>query len=412
MDLAQRRDRDLLSAGSSRGGRALPAEPFEIALPDSTLDDLRRRLERARLPHDFANDDWSYGTNGRYLQELVDYWRGTYDWRARERAMNAFHHSRVDIDGVPIHFLHERGRGPNPMPLVLSHGWPWTFWDYREVIGPLSDPAAFGGDPADAFDVVVPSLPGFAFSTPLTKPGINFWKTADLWLELMTTVLGYDRFAVGGGDWGSLVSGQIAHKYPDNVIGIYVIGYPTPPLDLFSGERPWDPFAESLLVMSGQDRANFLAYTKKWVVHVAVQVLEPQTLAYAMHDSPVGLCAWLVERRQSWSDCGGDVERRFSKDVLLDHVMLYWATDAFVTSARFYAEAARHPWSPAHPLPLIRVPIGYTSFRPDMPKLSEPLPEPDNLVFAKTRDSGGHFAPAEEPAAFVEDVRATFRNLR
>jgi pimeloyl-ACP methyl ester carboxylesterase len=314
---------------------------------------------------------------------------------------------------MPIHFVHEPGRGPNPLPIILSHGWPWTFWDYRDVIGPLSDPAAFGGDPADAFDVVVPSLPGFGFSTPLTKTGLNFWTTADVWFELMTDVLGYDRFGVGGGDWGSLVSGQLAHKYPSNVIGIYVVGYPTPPLELFSGERPWDPFTDSLLVMSGRDRDNFLAWSKKWVVHVAAQVLEPQTLAYAMHDSPLALCAWMVQRRRSWSDCGGDVERRFSKDVLLDHVMLYWVTEAFVTSARYYAEAARHPWSPSHELPLIEVPAGYTMFRPDMPALSElALPEPTNLCYAKIRDSGGHFAPAEEPAAFVEDLRATFRSLR
>jgi pimeloyl-ACP methyl ester carboxylesterase len=388
-------------------------EPYVVAIDDDVLTDLDERLRRARFPRDLENSDWSYGTNGAYLRELVDYWIDGYDWQARQQSMNQLSHQRVTIDGVPIHFVHQPGRGPAPLPIILSHGWPWTFWDYRDVIGPLSDPAAFGGDPNDAFDVIVPSLPGFGFSTPLTKTGINFWTTADLWFELMKTVLGYERFGVGGGDWGSLVSGQLAHKYPASVIGIYVVGYPTPPLELFSGERPWDPFTESLLVMSGRDRENFLSWSKKWVVHVSAQVLEPQTLAYAMHDSPVGLCAWLVQRRRSWSDCGGDVERRFSKDVLLDHVMLYWATEAFVTSARYYAEAARHPWSPAHDLPLIEVPAGYTMFRPDMPQLSDvSLPAPHNLRYAKIRDSGGHFAPAEEPAAFVEDVRATFRSLR
>ena len=213
------------------------AIPFEIDIPESQLTDLRQRLENIHWAPDLENDDWRYGTNGAYLAELVDYWLGTYDWRKQERAMNAYDHFRVELDGSPIHFLHAKGQGPAPLPLILSHGWPWTFWDFEKVIGPLSDPAAYGGDPKDAFDVVVPSLPGFGFSTPLTKTGINWWRTADLWAQLMRDVLGYERFCAHGGDWGSLVTLQLGHRYADRVHGIHITGIA--PLDIFSGERPW-----------------------------------------------------------------------------------------------------------------------------------------------------------------------------
>lgn len=389
-------------------------ESFLVSIDDAVLDDLRERLRRTRLPRDFANEDWSYGTNGAYLRSLIDYWLEGYDWRERERAMNELAHFRTYVDGLPIHFVHARGRGPAPMPLVLSHGWPWTFWDFREVIGPLSDPAAHGGDPADAFDVVVPSLPGFGFSTPLTRTGVNAWTTADLWHELMTGVLGYERFAAAGGDWGAIITAQLGHKYAEQLIGIHVVGTAAA-LAFFSGERPWDPFMEYIASLTGEDRARFIEWSRRFASHVAVQVLDPQTLACALHDSPAGLCAWLLERRRAWSDCGGDVERRFSKDTLLDHTMLYWATEAFSSSVRYYAEAARYKWRPSHDrMPLIEVPTGVTVYRPDAPPLALRGTDPNMfpLCFERVRESGGHFAPAEEPAAFVEDVRATFRPLR
>ncbi|MCZ6710727.1 MAG: epoxide hydrolase, partial [Gammaproteobacteria bacterium] len=178
------------------------AQPFVIDIADEALSDLRRRLEQVRLPDDFDNDGWRMGVNRDYLEALVGYWRDGYDWRAEEARINAFDHFRVDIDGIPIHFIHQPGVGPDPQPLIISHGWPWTFWDYAQVIGPLTDPAAFGGAAEDAFSVVVPSLPGFGFSTPLTRPGMNFWRTADVWVSLMRDVLGYDEFFAAGGDFG------------------------------------------------------------------------------------------------------------------------------------------------------------------------------------------------------------------
>ena len=177
-------------------------EVFKPHITDAVLDDLRERLKRTRWPRDFANDDWRYGTKLEYLRELVDYWINKFDWRGVEAKINSFANFKTEIDGVPIHFIHEKGKGPDPMPLIVTHGWPWTFWDINKVIRPLADPGAHGGDPRDAFDVVVPSLPGYGFSTPLTKPGINYWRTADLWVRLMQEVLGYRKFAAQGGDWG------------------------------------------------------------------------------------------------------------------------------------------------------------------------------------------------------------------
>ncbi|HLY56107.1 MAG TPA: epoxide hydrolase, partial [Stellaceae bacterium] len=211
-------------------------ENFTVNISEPVLDDLRRRLAATRWAADYANDDWGYGTNGAYLKELCAYWQDGYDWRRHERAMNGFRHFRTEIDGIPIHFIHERGKGPAPMPLVMTHGWPWTFWDLHKVIRPLTDPASFGGDPADAFDVVVPSLPGFGFSTPLRKPGYPYWRTADLWVTLMRERLGYDRFAAQGGDYGAFVTGQLGHKYAAHVIGIHVhlIG----PMGMIRGNMP------------------------------------------------------------------------------------------------------------------------------------------------------------------------------
>ncbi len=391
----------------------MKAESFRIEIPQSQLDDLRRRLESVHWARDFGNDDWRYGTNGVYLRELVDYWLSDYDWRAQERAINAYDHFRVPIDGNPIHFIHAPGKGPSPLPLILTHGWPWSFWDFEQVIGPLTDPEAHGGNPADAFEVIVPSLPGFGFSTPLEQTGINWWRTADLWNELMRDVLGHPRFCAHGGDWGALVTLQLGHRYPDSLHGIHITG--AAPLDIFSGERPW-AIGGALESMSpdSDERAAILAWERKFASHVAVQHLDPQTLAFALHDSPVGLCAWLLERRRSWGDCRGDVERRFSKDQLLTTIMIYWLTDSFVTSARYYQEASSHPWKPDHErMPVVEAPTGVTLFEPDKP----PGPmdwtaDYYNQTFFRVHPEGGHFAPAEEPAALVDDIREMFRGSR
>jgi pimeloyl-ACP methyl ester carboxylesterase len=383
-------------------------ESFSVSVPDDVLSDLKERLDRTRWAADFANPNWEYGTNGTYLRELVDYWRTEYDWRRHEREMNSHPHFRTVIDEVPIHFIHVRGKGPRPMPLILNHGWPWTFWDFRKMIGPLTDPAAHGGDAADAFDVVVPSLPGYGFSTPLIKPGVNWWSTADLWVKLMDR-LGYPRFATQGGDWGSFVSAQLGHKYADRVIGVHL--HLMSPLDIFSGgtvasedyaehERPWQQ----------KNQAFFLGEAG----YFALQTTKPQTLAFALNDSPAGLCSWILEKRRTWSHCGGDVERRFSKDDLLTTAMLYWVTQSFGTSARYYYEAAHRPWQPAHMrTPVVQAPTGVAVFHNEL--LLQPRRWAEryyNLQRWTEFTSGGHFAPMEEPGVLTAELRAFFRPLR
>jgi len=384
-------------------------ESFTINVPDVAVTDLVERLKRTRLAPDFANEDWSYGTNSSYLQELLDYWSTDYDWREHEASINRFANYKTTIEGIPIHFIYERGKGPNPVPLVLSHGWPWTFWDWHKLIGPLTDPAAYGGDPADSFDVVIPSLPGFGFSTPLTTPGINFWRTADLWATLMRDVLGYDKFAAGGGDWGALLTAQLGHKYAQHLIGVYM--HLMAPLDLFNGALP-----EEKLYGPGEEgwyqrNQDFFAGESGYS---AIQSTKPQTLAFALNDSPAGLCAWILEKRRTWSDCEGDVERRFSKDDLLTTMSIYWFTQSFGTSARYYYECVHNPWQPSHDrTPVVEAPTGIGVFLEEVIMFPQQwAKEYYNLQHWQVMESGGHFAPMEEPQKLSEDMQTFFRTLR
>jgi len=383
-------------------------EPFEIAIPEQDLEDLRARLARARWSPDHSNADWRYGTRGDYLRELVTYWLHQFDWRAQERAINAVPQFRTAIDGIPIHFVHQRGTGPAPIPLLLGHGWPWTFWDLHKVIGPLSDPGAHGGDPRDAFHIVVPSLPGYTFSNPLTTPGINFWRTADLWVQLMER-LGYPRFAAQGGDWGALVAAQLGHKYADRLVGVHL--HFCAPLTAFAG-RPldaseYDPDEQHLLEHNTRFARDERGYA-------SIQTTRPQTLAHALDDSPLGLCAWIVEKRRSWSDCGGDVERAFTRDELLTTISLYWLTRSFGSSARFYYEAAHQPWKPSHDRhPVVEAPTGIAVFPRDVLIMPRRFRERYyNLQRCTQMPRGGHFAPMEQPGLLVDDIRSLFRPLR
>jgi pimeloyl-ACP methyl ester carboxylesterase len=395
------------------------AEKFVIDISDGALDDLRRRLQQVRLPFDFDNDNWRMGVNRGYLEDLIGYWLDGYDWRAQEARMNVFDNYRTDIDGMPIHFIHQPGVGPNPKPLILTHGWPWTFWDYAELIGPLSDPAAYGGSAEDAFHVIVPSLPGFGFSTPLTKPGMNFWRTADVWVNLMRDVLGYNEFFAAGGDFGNLVTAQLGHKYSQHVQGLHITG--AIPLGLFSGDNPlaagganWGFVEPSAPSTNPHLQAPSVMRPRPATAHLMVNTMEPQTISYAMNDSPVALLAWLLQRRKWWSDNDGNVEDSFSRDFLLTTTMIYWLTESFSTSARYYAEAIDNPWRPSFAgQPVVQSPSGITFFDHDMTSQSRFWVEDYyNLVFTNSRDKGGHFAAAEAPAAVVEDIRATFRELR
>lgn len=384
-------------------------QPFTIAIPDEVLKDLHQRLKRTRWPSDLNNKDWAYGTNKAYLEELVDYWINTYDWRKHEQEMNSFANYKTTIDDVPIHFIYEPGKGPNPKPLILSHGWPWSFWDLKKMIRPLSDPASFGGNPEDAFDVIVPSLPGYGFSTPLTKTGINYIVTADLWVKLMRDELGYDRFGAQGGDWGAFVTAQMGHKYADQITGIH-LNFPATPGLLDQTHIPTEDDY-------GPDEQDWpqksLKAQRTGSSHMAVHMTDPQTLAYGMHDSPVALCAWILERRRAWSDSHGDVESRFSKVDLITTMMIYWVTESFVTSVRYYYEMANNPWTPSYEgLPLIKPPTGVAVFPEELVMRPRKWAERVyNLKQWTVMPAGGHFAHAEEPERLTEDIRSFFRGL-
>ena len=377
-------------------------DPFEFHVSDDELADLHRRLTNIRWPGDSPGDAWSYGTDRAYLQQLVAYWKDDYDWRVHEAALNAFDHYTTTIEGQDIHFIHQKGRGPSPMPLVLTHGWPGTIWEMLPSIRALSDPAAHGGDGADAFDVVVPSIPGFGFSGEPTE-GTDTGRTAQLWVALMEK-LGYRRFGAYGSDWGARITRQLGARFPDRLIGVITPG--TPP----RAER--EPETD-------QERA-YLDSVAAWSVdetgYQRIQGTKPQTLAYGLTDSPVGLAAWIAEKLRSWSDCGGDVERRFSKDQILTLVSIYWHTRTIGTSVRYYhANGLGNPNRRRRSEP-VRVAQGFADFpgiasRERMPQ-SFVGEVPDNVTLWSHHDSGGHFPAIEEPELLVEDLRAFFRPLR
>lgn len=396
-------------------------EPFQIAIPEDEVADLRERVRRARIPPDLANGDGSYGIQADYLRSLLETWRGDYDWFAAQRRMNDYNHFRVTVDGVPIHYMHINGTGPNPRPLILSHGWPWTFWDMQKVIGPLTDPAAHGGDPADAFELIVPSLPGFGFSVP-AQAGINFWKTADLWQRLMTEVLGFERYFAAGADWGNLVTQQLGHKYAGSVAGIFLTN--TTPPDLFNSEQFWDISNRFLSNdLPPEQRKGWLDILQHRVPHVAVQTIEPQTMAYGLNDSPAGLLAWLLQPRIDWGHWEGSIENAFPREHILTTASIYWFTQTYVSSARYYADAVRHPWVPAHDrTPLVEAPvcIGFLGgeFYPGMTVENRvelftrsPLAANYSLHRARAHPRGGHFAYYEVPEYCIDDIREGFRAL-
>jgi pimeloyl-ACP methyl ester carboxylesterase len=402
--------------------RPFPLQAAPIHVPDEVLADLRQRLALTRWPQDAGNRDSYYGVDRAYLQELVGYWRTGYDWRRAEAAINAYEHYLVEVEGVPVHFMRKPGTGPAPVPLILTHGWPWTFWHWSKVIDPLADPGAFGGDPAEAFDVIVPSFPGFGFSTPLPDhPDMNFWKVADLWHILMTRTLGYESYAAAGCDVGALVTGQLGHKYASELYAIH-IGSGLK-LTLFNGDRGWDlsggrPIPEGL---PADVHARIVELEKRFAVHLAVHVLDSSTLAYGLSDSPAGMLAWILRRWMSWSDNGGDIETVFTKDDLLTHAMIFWVNNAIGTSIRTYANNNRYPWTPSHDRqPAIEAPTGITFVGYENPPgvstgqrvqnfLDSDRAAWYNHVNLSAHDRGGHFIPWEIPGEWVDDLRRTFR---
>ena len=380
---------------------------FTVAIPQSELDDLAHRLRRTRWPADPGNPTGRFGAPREWMADLVDYWATTYNWRAVEAQMNTIEQHRVTIDGVPIHFQRIPGKGPNPMPLILTHGWPWTFWDLRKVIGPLSDPVAFGGNAADSFDVIVPSLPGYGFSVPLQTLGIDIAAIAGLWVKLMRDVLGYDRFGAQGGDWGAFVTGWLGHEYADHIIGAYLT---LPVIPGILGKRgvrdeQFAPDEQWMLARANEARRTTEA-------HVAVHRRDPQTFAYAMADSPAGLGAWLWHRRQMW--CDGDALEVFGRDDLCTLASLYWFNTSMASSMRLYAEQFSKPPRVAHDrAKIIEAPTGFGIFPKELMFVPKAVAEQyTDLRRWTIFDRGGHFAPPERPDALVPELQEFFRDLR
>lgn len=380
-------------------------QTFKVKISQEVLDDLRERLVRTRWADELPNAGWDYGTDSAYLKKLVKYWQDKFDWRAQEEFINGFKHFRSDVNGLNIHFIHERGKGPNPLPIILTHGWPDSFVRMLKIIPLLINPEAHGGEAENSFDVVVPSLPGYGFSDRPTEPGVTA-HVADLWAKLMTEELGYERFAAAGGDMGSGVTQELAQSHADSLVGIHLT------------DVPWQNFffyGEDHSDLSETEKKYFAA-GQKWMMeegaYAMIQSTKPQTLAHGLNDSPAGLAAWIVEKFRAWSDCGGDVERRFTKDELLTNITIYWATGTLNSSFLYYYEPS-HGHVPKDFKKRVEVPTGFAMFPKDLTPAPREFAERFFNVARWTKmPRGGHFAAMEEPELLAEDIRTFFRPLR
>lgn len=385
-------------------------EQFRIDVPDAVLDDLRARLRATRWPEPAPGESWAQGTDLAYLQELCAYWADEFDWRRVEAELNELPHHMTSVDGQPLHFVHVRSRHEDALPLLVNHGWPGTFAEFVDIIGPLTDPTAHGGDARDAFHLVLPSLPGFVFSGPTREPGWTPHRIAGAEAQLMDA-LGYEQFGVQGGDWGAMVASQLGAMAPHRVLGIHLN------LVIASPPRDTDPL-EGLTERERDQVAQMHARGREEMGYQQIQGTRPQTLSVGLNDSPVGLAAWIVEKYRAWGDCVRpdgvrDVEHRFDKDTLLTCVTLYWVTGTIASANRIYAEARRAGAGASRPVGRVPVPMGYARFPADGFTPPRAWVERQYDVRRWTElPEGGHFPALEVPELLVEDVRAFFRSLR
>ena len=377
-------------------------QSFNIHVPDDVLVDLRKRITETRFPDEIGSD-WSYGTDLAYLQELLTYWRDEFDWREQERQLNEFDQYQIRIDGLNIHFIHQRSPEPGALPLLITHGWPSSFAEFVKIIGPLTNPVAYGGRAEDAFHVVTPSVPGFGFSDKPSERGFGPERIADINAELMAQ-LGYERYGAHGGDFGSFISRWLAYKHAQQVVGLhlnYLTGGPPPAED--------DPTA----LLSSADLARMeevRTFLTERSGYQAIQGTKPQTLGYGLNDSPAGLTAWLLQIFR-WCECEGDIEEVFTKDELLVNATIYWVTQTITSSTRLYYEV-RHAPSSA-PLGRVEVPTAAAIFPFDVSLVPRPWAETYyNITRWTEMEHGGHFAALEQPELLVRDLREFFRSLR
>ena len=378
--------------------------PFRLAVDEDAVADLQQRLARTRFPEQPPGAPWTTGTDSVYMRELVKYWHETFSWADQVARLNTFPQFTVPLHGIKLHYLHVPGVGPNPCPLLLSHGWPGSVFEFLDIIPRLTDPARFGGDPADAFTVIAPSLPGYGLSFQPGQPRFSLEDMADCFASLMTDVLGYSRFAAQGGDFGAFVSARLGYAHADRMIGIH--------LNMLPLAREFTPFAgtEDEKRLYHENLADWL---EEGTGYSTIQGTKPQTLAFGLTDSPAGLAAWIIEKFRSWSDCGGNPESVFSKDHMLANISLYWFTAAIGSSFWPYY-ARRHGHTPIPPGATVNVPMAYAAFPAEMVRPPRALAE---QTFTDLRQwtvmpRGGHFAAMEQPEMLAADVRTFFRPLR
>ncbi|GAA2322667.1 epoxide hydrolase [Nonomuraea roseoviolacea subsp. roseoviolacea] len=380
--------------------------PFHLDVPEAVLDDLRDRLRRARWPEEETAGDWSQGVPLDYLRELCRYWAEEYDWRATERRLNALPQFRTTIDGLGVHFLHVRSPYEGAMPLVLTHGWPGSVVEFLKVIGPLTDPVAHGGDARDAFHVVCPSLPGYGFSDKPARQGWGVERIADAWIRLMAR-LGYDRYGAAGSDWGTTVTTLVGRRDPDHVAGIHLV----PPLAAPDPATFGDLTDAEAAALEALERAQ-----ESEDGYSLEQSTRPQTIGYGLVDSPVLLCAWIIEKFRSWTDCDGHPENVLTRDELLDNLMFYWLPGTGASAARLYWESFRQVQRlfTAGTTDVVTVPAGCSVFPKENPRPSRRWAERrfTDIRHWNEPDKGGHFAAFEQPELFVEELRAFFRLVR
>jgi pimeloyl-ACP methyl ester carboxylesterase len=378
---------------------------FNISIPQQDLNDLSLRLKQVRWPSNFSEEPWKLGTDHSFMKRFVDYWVSEYNWREQEAWLNSFPQFIEQVDGLDIHFVHVRGEGTAPNPLLITHGWPGSFVEMLKLLPYLTKPSLFGGNPDDAFDVIVPSLPGFAFSDKPASPGVGTKHVAAMWAKLMDR-LGYERFYVQGGDIGAGVSTWLSVLYPERVLGLHLNYIP-------GSYRP--PLGPNTPPISTEEQA-YLDQAADWMGHEgaysALQRTKPETLALALSDSPVGLASWMVEKFQSWSDCDGNIEASFSFDDLLTNISIYWFTNAIASSMRMYAENAKTPLSFTEGQ-RVTVKTGISLFPKELPMPPRCWVERVyNVSYWERVEQGGHFAAMENPVKFAEQLTTFFRSLR
>jgi pimeloyl-ACP methyl ester carboxylesterase len=376
--------------------------PFRVDVPDAVLADLRDRLTRTRWPDQIPGSGWGYGTDLAYLRDLCETWRTSFDWRKQEDRFNRWPHFQTDIDGQQVHFIHARSPEPDALPLIVTHGWPGSVAEFLEVIGPLSDPRAHGGDPADAFHVVCPSIPGYGWSGPTREPGWDIRRVSEAWKTLMAR-LGYERYGAQGGDWGAIISGDLGLVDPEHMAGIH--------LNMLLAFPPADGGRE-LTAQEQADVDGLTQFLQTGAAYQEIQGKNPQTLGYGLTDSPVGLAAWIIEKFWAWTDNDGNPEDAVSRDELLTNLTVYWVTNTINSSVRLYCESQRSGrFGPAGAR--VDVPTGAAVFPKEILKAPRAWAEKAYDLRRYTRfDRGGHFAALEEPDLLIEDVRAFFRELR